>query len=66
MYASTMHAVLLMLTGNYAETLGTLELELAATSCHYMALRFPTAGYMQLIVGKELNSQEVILSKIFL
>ena len=34
MYASTMHAALLMLTGNYTETLGTLELELAATSCH--------------------------------
>lgn len=34
MYTSTMHAALLMLTRNYTETLGTLELELAATSCH--------------------------------
>ena len=67
MYACTMHATLLMLTGNYTETLGTLELELAATSCHiYMALQlmFLIAKYVQL-VGKELDSPEVILSLFF-
>lgn len=67
MYTSTMHAALLMLTRNYTETLGTLELELAATSCHiYMALQLLLliAEYMQL-VGKELDSPEVILSLFF-
>ena len=52
MYTSTMHAALLMLTRNYTETLGTLELELAATSCHiYMALQLMLliAEYMQLV-----------------
>lgn len=67
MYTSTMHAALLMLTRNYTETLGTLELELAATSCHiYMALQLMLliAEYMQL-VDKELDSPEVILSLFF-
>ena len=52
MYTSTMHAALLMLTRNYTETLGTLGLELAATSCHiYMALQLMLliAEYMQLV-----------------
>jgi len=55
MYASTMHAVLPTLSGNYT---------VSCIFIPYMALRFLTAEYMQL-VGNELNSAEVILSLFF-
>lgn len=63
MYASTMHAALLMLTRNYTN-FGDIRTWVSCIFMPYMTLRFVTAGYMQL-VGKELNSPEVILSLLF-